>query len=237
VSSFDDFGDMELRGVKMSLESGEKTDQEARGITIHNVYIIVDGVVVFHRLYGSIKKDPALVSSFLGAITALSREISGHGVLKSIEMPPVKIGAMQVMESPQVLVAVATSQDFPDFALNKVLTNISIAFLNKFGDKILSVGMKDLSNIVKGDIHMAIMSAIREATLPHDPRNKKHRIAALLKNYTSPKYTCPCYDVKLRSKCKLDPDTYRVADCEGVAFSRGLPCAHATRSEGMMEAK
>nr|MDO8097567.1 hypothetical protein [Candidatus Njordarchaeota archaeon] len=219
------------------MQSEEETEDRESEIQIHNVYIIIDGVVVFHRVYGSIDRDPALVSGFLGAVAELSREISGHGILRSIEMPPIKIGAMQIMDSPQVLVAVATSQNFPEFALNKVLTNISIAFLNKFADRILSIGMTDLTNIVKGDIHRAIMSAIREAMLPHDPRNKEHRITALLQNYTSPQYSCPCYDTKLRSKCKLDPDIYRVADCEGVAFSKGLPCPLSTQRRATMEAK
>jgi hypothetical protein len=211
------------------LEPGGKGDQKGNGIEIHNVYVIVDGVVVFHRAYGSIKRDSALVSSFLGAITSLAREVSEQGVLKSIEMPPVKIGVAQVMETPQVLIAVATSQNFPEFALNRVLSNISMAFLNKYADKILNIGVRDLTNLLKSDIHRAIMSAVRDATLPHDPQNDEHRGTALLLSYTSPKTSCPCYDKKLRSKCKLDPDTYRVADCEGIAFSKGLPCAIATR--------
>jgi hypothetical protein len=213
------------------LEPAENVDQKDNGIEIHNVYVIVDGVVVFHRSYGSIKRDSALVSSFLGAITSLAREISDRGVLKSIEMPPVKIGVAQVMETPQVLIAVATSQNFPEFALNRVLNNISMAFLNKYADKILNIGMRDLTNLLKSDIHRAIMSALRDAALPHDPLNDEHRATALLLNYTSPKGSCPCYDTKLRGKCKLDPDTYRVADCEGMAFSKGLPCANAWRSK------
>nr|MDO8133510.1 hypothetical protein [Candidatus Njordarchaeum guaymaensis] len=211
------------------MESEEKTDKKEGGLEIHNVYIIVDGVVVFHRVYGSIKKDPALVSSFLGAITSLSREITGQGILKSIEMPPIKINALQVMDSPQVLVAVAASHDFPSFALNKILVNVGEAFLDKFADKILNIGMRDLSNIVKGDIHQAIVKGLREVTQPYDPRDPKHRANALLKHYTSPKYSCPCYDARLRSKCRLDPETFRVADCEGVAFSSGLPCAGASQ--------
>ena len=66
-------------------------DSSESEFSIHNIYIIVDGVVVFHRLYGSIEKEPALVSSFLGAMVSLSREISGQGVLKTIEIPPMKI--------------------------------------------------------------------------------------------------------------------------------------------------
>lgn len=212
----------------MSTEPEGAAQRESE-IEMHGVYIIVDGVVVFYRPYISVDKDPALVSGFLSAITALSRELSGRVLLKSIEMPPVKISVMQVMESPQVLVALVTSQNFPEHALNKVLNNISVVFLNKFADRILNIGMKDLTNIVKGDIHRAIMSAIREAAKPHDPLNDKHRTAALLGRNTSSQYSCPYYDTKLRGRCKLDPDAYRVADCEGMAFSKGLPCPLATR--------
>jgi hypothetical protein len=221
----------------MNLKVEGEMDEKESGIEIHNVYIIIDGVVVFHRIYGSIDRDPALVSGFLGAVAELSREITGQGVLRSIEMPPVKIGAMQVMESPQVLIAVAASQNFPEFLMNKVLTNISLAFLNKFADKILDLGIKDITNIVKGDIHRAIMSAVREAALPHDPLDRKQRIAAVLKNHTSAKYSCPSYDTKLRSKCKLDPNTYRVSDCEGVGFINGIACIVASQSEGLKEAE
>jgi hypothetical protein len=194
---------------------------------IHNIYIIVDGVVVFHRMYGSIEKDSALVSSFIGAMVSLSREITGRGILKTIEIPPMRIDALQVMDSPQVLVAAATSQGFPDHALNKILNNVADVFLNRYGDKITSVGMKDLTDVIKSDVHRAIIAAIKEASSPYDPVNVKHRRGALLKSYTSPKYSCPHYDLKLSSKCKLDPNTYRVADCQGVAFQKGMPCPFA----------
>lgn len=193
----------------------------------HNIYIIVDGVVVFHRMYGSIEKDSALVSSFLGAMVSLSREITGQGTLKTIEIPPIRIDALQVMDSPQVLVAAATSQGFPEQAVNKILSNVAEVFLNKFGDKIVSVGMRDLTDIMKADVHKAILAGIREAALPYDPLNVKHRRRALLQGHTSPKYSCPHYDLKLNSKCKLDPNTYRVADCQGISFSKGIPCPFA----------
>jgi hypothetical protein len=206
-------------------------DPEDSSAVIHNVYIIVDGVVVFHRMYGSIDKDSALVSSFLGAMASLSRDITGRGTLKSIEMPPMKIGAMQVMENPQVLVAAATSEDFPEAAMNKILSNISELFLNKYGDKILAVGMKDLTDVLRNDVHKAIVSGIKEAASPKDPCIRKHRIKALLKSFTSPQYSCPHYDLKLVSKCNLDPNTVRISDCEGVAFSKGLACNYATTCE------
>jgi hypothetical protein len=206
----------------------DDVNPEERGMSIHNVYIIVDGVVVFHRMYGSIEKDSALVSSFLGAMASLSRDISERGTLKSIEMPPMKIGAMQIMDSPQVLIAAATSQDFPEAAMNKVLGNIAEVFLNRYADRILTVGVRDLTGVLKNDVHKAIVTGIKEASAPTDPCIRKHRVRALLKNFTSPKYSCPHYDLKLTSRCKLDPSTVRVSDCEGIAFCKGLACNNAT---------
>jgi hypothetical protein len=210
------------------LPQGSSADPEESSTNIHNIYIIVDGVVVFHRMYGSINKDSALVSSFLGAMASLSRDISNRGTLKSIEMPPMKIGAMQVMDTPQVLIAAATSEDFPEPAMNKILGNIAEVFLNKFGDKILTVGVRDLTGILRDDVHKAIVSGIKEAASPTDPCIRKQRIKALLKSFTSPKYSCPHYDLKLTSKCNLDPNTVRISDCEGVAFCRGLACNYAS---------
>ena len=181
-------------------------------------------------MYGSIEKDSALVSSFLGAMVSLSREITGRGILKTIEIPPMRIDALQVMDDPQVLVAAATSQGFPDQAVNRILSNVAEVFLNRFGDKITTVGMRDLTDIIKSDVHKAILSAIKEAASPYDPVNVKHRQRALLKSHTSSKYSCPHYDLKLNSKCKLDPNTYRVADCQGVAFTNGMPCPFAAPS-------
>ncbi|WXG44627.1 MAG: hypothetical protein WED04_11435 [Promethearchaeati archaeon SRVP18_Atabeyarchaeia-1] len=200
-------------------------------LNIHNIYIIVDGVVVFHRMYGSIEKDSALVSSFLGAMVSLSREISGQGVLKTIEIPPMRIDALQVMDSPQVLVAAATSQGFPEFAVNKILNNVAEVFLNRYADKIVTVGMRDLTDAMKGDVHKAIIAGVKEAALPYDPTNPNHRRRALPQGHTSMKYSCPHYDLKLNSKCKLDPNTFRVADCQGLAFSKGMPCPFATRED------
>jgi len=130
---------------------------------VHNVYIVVDGVVVFHRMYGSIKRDSALVSSFLGVVASLSRDITGQGTLRSIEMPPMKIGAMQIMDSPQVLVAAATNEDFPEIAMTKILRNVADVFLDKFGEKIMTVGVKDLTVVLKDDVHKALMDGIKDA--------------------------------------------------------------------------
>jgi hypothetical protein len=213
------------------LSQAPSADPEESSTNIHNIYIIVDGVVVFHRMYGSINKDSALVSSFLGAMASLSRDITDRGTLKSIEMPPMKIGAMQVMDTPQVLIAAATSEDFPEPAMNKILSNIAEVFLNKFGDKILAVGVRDLTSILRDDVHKAILSGIKEAASPTDPCIRKQRIKALLKSFTSPKYSCPHYDLKLSSKCSLDPNTVRISDCEGVAYCRGLACNYASACE------
>jgi hypothetical protein len=221
----------EVDPINKDLLHESTVDIEDNSMTLHNVYIIVDGVVVFHRMYGSIDKDSALVSSFLGAMASLSRDITGRGTLKSIVMPPMKIGAMQVMDSPQVLIAAATNEDFPEEAMSKVLSNIAEVFLNKYGEKILAVGVKDLSGVLRDDVHKAIVSGIKEAASPKDPCIRKHRIKALLKSFTSPQYSCPHYDLKLTSRCNLDPSTVRISDCEGIGFCKGLACNYASICE------
>ncbi|MHA1333781.1 MAG: hypothetical protein ACTSPL_06920, partial [Candidatus Odinarchaeia archaeon] len=42
-----------------------------------------------------------------------------------------------------------------------------------------------------------------------DPRIRRNRIVALFYNYTSNKWSCPFYDRSLKSRCRLDPGSYR----------------------------
>jgi len=210
------------------LPQDNDVDLRKQGVNIHNVYIAVDGVVVFHRVYGSIEMDSALVSSFLGAVASLSRDITGGGALKSLEMPPLKIGVMQVMDSPQVLIAAATGQDFPESVMDKILGNISEVFLKRFAEKIHSVGVKDLTDELRDDVHGAIVEGIREISAPIDPCIRKQRLKAILESFTSPIHSCPHYDLELTSKCNLDPNTVRLWDCRGVAFSQGISCRCAS---------
>ena len=210
-----------------SLQDCDINPKENRA-SIHNIYIVVDGVVVFHRVYGSIKTDSALVSSFLGAVASLSRDITEGGALKSLEMPPLKFGIMQVMDSPQVLIAAATDQDFPESTMDKMLGNIAEVFLKRFSEQILTMGVKDVTEVLRDDVHEAILDGISNASVPKDPCIRKQRLKAILESYTSPMYSCPHYDLKLTSKCKLDPYTVRLWNCEGVAFTQGLACRCAS---------
>jgi hypothetical protein len=59
------------------------------------------------------------------------------------------------------------------------------------------------------------------------PLSKKDRIDALFSDYTSEERECPfytCDSPNVRSKCLLDPTTWRIWDCRGVCFSQGLCC-------------
>jgi hypothetical protein len=210
-----------------SLQDSDVDLNEKRS-SIHNIYIVVDGVVVFHRVYGSIKTDSALVSGFLGAVTSLSRDITEGGTLKSLEMPPIKFGIMQVMDSPQVLIAAATDQDFPESAIDKMLANIAEVFLKRFSEKILTMGVKDVTDVLRDDVHEAIVDGISEVSVPKDPCVRKQRLKAILESYTSPMYSCPHYDLKLTSKCSLDTYTVRLWNCQGVAFFQGVACRCAS---------
>ncbi|MHA1410354.1 MAG: hypothetical protein ACTSQY_08640 [Candidatus Odinarchaeia archaeon] len=50
------------------------------------------------------------------------------------------------------------------------------------------------------------------------------RITALLWRYTSPPNSCEYYDKTLKSKCKLDPNSYRLFDCQGIKYREGTIC-------------
>ncbi|MFB0544620.1 MAG: hypothetical protein ACETVN_02805 [Asgard group archaeon] len=59
------------------------------------------------------------------------------------------------------------------------------------------------------------------------PLRKEDRIEALLSAYTSGE--CPFYiydSPTVRSKCLLDPLTWRIWDCRGVCFFQGLCCKY-----------
>ncbi|MEM2109910.1 MAG: hypothetical protein QW327_05445 [Candidatus Odinarchaeota archaeon] len=51
------------------------------------------------------------------------------------------------------------------------------------------------------------------------------RITALLLKHTSKENICEYYDPTLKSKCKLDPSSYKIEDCKGVKYRRGLICS------------
>ncbi|WEU40232.1 MAG: hypothetical protein OdinLCB4_007115 [Candidatus Odinarchaeum yellowstonii] len=56
------------------------------------------------------------------------------------------------------------------------------------------------------------------------PSRVEERIIAVLTKYTSRKFSCEYYDPALKSKCKLDPSTYRFEDCQGLKYRDGLIC-------------
>ncbi|WEU40231.1 MAG: hypothetical protein OdinLCB4_007110 [Candidatus Odinarchaeum yellowstonii] len=53
---------------------------------------------------------------------------------------------------------------------------------------------------------------------------KDERITALLLKHTSKENMCEYYDQSLKSKCKLDPSSYKLEDCKGVKYRNGLIC-------------
>jgi hypothetical protein len=61
------------------------------------------------------------------------------------------------------------------------------------------------------------------------PLKKEERIEALLSTYTSDERDCPfyvCDSPIVRSKCLLDPSTWRTWDCKGMAFYQGFCCGY-----------
>lgn len=63
----------------------------------------------------------------------------------------------------------------------------------------------------------------------YDPLRKEDRIEALLSTHTSEERECPfyaCDSPNVRSKCLLDPNTWRIWDCRGLTFFQGLCCGY-----------
>ena len=61
------------------------------------------------------------------------------------------------------------------------------------------------------------------------PLRKEDRIEAILSTYTSDEKTCPfyaCNNPNVRSKCLIDPKTWRTWDCKGICFFQGLCCSY-----------
>lgn len=59
-----------------------------------------------------------------------------------------------------------------------------------------------------------------------DPCKREDRAKARLQKYTSNPNECPFYDTVLKSKCKIDPDSYRLYDCKGICFIKGDYCKY-----------
>jgi len=128
---------------------------------IRDVYVIVDGSVLFHRSYSKSSKEPALISGFIGAIASFAREITATGVLKKVLIPPVKFVASQVMELPQVIIALLLSDKFPDDISEELLQSISDVILGKHLAQLIDSRGEDMSSQVSNEIHQAIVKTIR----------------------------------------------------------------------------
>ena len=128
---------------------------------IKDVYVIVDGSVIFHKSYSKNSKEPALVSGFIGAIASFAREITSTGVLKKVVIPPVKFVASQIMERPQVIVALLLSDRFPDSLSEELLESVSDIILNRYMTELVDSRGEDLSDEVSKEVHETIVATIR----------------------------------------------------------------------------
>jgi hypothetical protein len=77
--------------------------------------------------------------------------------------------------------------------------------------------------------YQKMQSVAKKSSVRRDlsPLRKEDRIEALLSSYTSS--DCPfyvCNSPIVRSKCLLDPSTWRTWDCRGVAFYQGFCCGY-----------
>jgi hypothetical protein len=128
---------------------------------IRDVYVIVDGSVMFHKSYSKSPKEPALISGFIGAIASFAREITATGVLKKVLIPPVKFVASQVMELPQVIIAILLSEKFPDDVSEELLQAIADVILGKHLTELIDSKGEDISSQVSNEVHQAIVKSIR----------------------------------------------------------------------------
>lgn len=128
---------------------------------IRDIYMIVDGSVIFHRSYEKSPKEPALISGFIGAIASFAREITSTGVLKKVLIPPVKFVASQIMEQPQVIVAILVSEKFPDDLSEELLQSISELILNRYIAEVVDSKGEDLSQDISKEVHEIVLKTMR----------------------------------------------------------------------------
>jgi hypothetical protein len=134
---------------------------EGENRLIKDIYVTVDGSVIFHKSYSKTSKEPALVSGFIGAIASFAREITSTGVLKKVVIPPVKFMASQIMERPQVIVALLLSDRFPDGLSEELLDSISDIILNKYLTDLIDSKGEDLSQEISKEVHETVVGTIR----------------------------------------------------------------------------
>jgi hypothetical protein len=118
--------------------------------------------VVFHRSYSKSSKEPALISGFIGAIASFAREITATGVLKKVLIPPVKFVASQVMELPQVIIALLLSDRFPDDISEELLQAISDVILREHLSVLIDSKGEDISREVSDEVHQVILKTIKD---------------------------------------------------------------------------
>jgi hypothetical protein len=95
---------------------------------IYNVYILTkDGLSIFHRKYGGLEYDDALVTGFLSAISSFGRDISGE------EIDEIVLEDKQFISTySENLIFVAYS-DKGD-KVKKILSKIKEQFIKNYGD-------------------------------------------------------------------------------------------------------
>jgi hypothetical protein len=129
--------------------------------SISNVYIIVDGVAVFHVKFFGESIEPNLVTGFLSAIASFAREFSKDAVLKTIGIPPLKIVALQVMEEPQVIVCVIVDERFPLVAAEEILQGVARVFLDRHSHDVMNLKGVDLTSELREEVQDAIVSSLK----------------------------------------------------------------------------
>jgi hypothetical protein len=119
------------------------------GKKVYSIQITVDSVPCYYEDLGNKEgefvSEPLLVTGLLTAVAALVREITKQGVLRKIESPPVKFFALQVMESPQVIISIFTDIDFPDHSCDIILGEIAEFFLDRYVRTMISWSGENLT--------------------------------------------------------------------------------------------
>jgi hypothetical protein len=143
------------------LIAGNNLGENGEDRLIKDIYMIVDGSVIFHKSYEKSTKEPALISGFIGAIASFAREITSTGVLKKVLIPPVKFVASQIMEQPQVIVAILVSEKFPDDLSEELLQSISEMILSRYITEVVDSKGEDLSKDVSKEVHEIVLKTMR----------------------------------------------------------------------------
>ena len=112
------------------------------------------------------------MSGFIGAIASFAREITSTGVLKKVVIPPVKFVASQIMERPQVIVALLLSDKFPDSLSEELLESVSDIILNKYLAELVDSKGEDLSDRVSKEVHETIVATMRRYIANKTPQTK-----------------------------------------------------------------